>query len=67
MKRIAWSINEDQILANLKISLKAKKNGQILERLHIEYNKIANNSKAPTRLKEAICGRHQQPEYKKVL
>ncbi|CAF3000950.1 unnamed protein product [Rotaria sp. Silwood2] len=65
--RIGWSNDEDKILANLEISLKAVQKGQILDRLTEEWNKIAAASHANLRSKDAIRGRRQQPEYKAIL
>lgn len=66
-KRIAWSIDEDRVLAKLELSLKEVQRGQILSRLYIGYNEIAAKSKAPSRSKEAIRGRRQQPDYKALM
>ncbi|CAF4261933.1 unnamed protein product [Rotaria magnacalcarata] len=57
MKRIAWTTDEDLVLAKLEIKLKATQKGQILERLTTEYNKIASRSNSHIRSKEAIRGR----------
>ncbi|CAM4834268.1 unnamed protein product [Rotaria magnacalcarata] len=67
MKRIAWTTDEDLVLAKLEIKLKATQKGQILERLTTEYNKIASRSNSHIRSKEAIRGRRQQKEYKVVM
>ncbi|CAM4988514.1 unnamed protein product, partial [Rotaria socialis] len=67
MKRIAWTTDEDLVLAKLEIKLKATQKGQILERLTMEYNKIASRSNSHIRSKEAIRGRRQQKEYKVVM
>lgn len=67
MKRIAWSNDEDRVLAKLELSLKSIQRGQILTRLHSGYNEIAAKSNAPQRSKEAIRGRRQQPDYKNLL
>ena len=66
-KRIAWSQDEDKVLAKLEISLKHQHKGQILDRLFCEWNKIAHKAQANHRSKEAIRGRRQQPEYKVLL
>jgi hypothetical protein len=65
--RVAWSNDEDKILANLEISLKSTQKGQILDRLYNEWNKLVEQSHANYRSKEAIRGRRQQPEYKATL
>ena len=65
--RIAWSKDEDTILANLEVSLKSAKKGQILDRLYNEWNKLATQSCANHRTKDAIRSRRRQPEYKNIL
>jgi hypothetical protein len=65
--RIAWSNDEDNILANLEISLKSTQKGQILERLFNEWNKLVVQSHANYRSKDAIRARRQQQEYKAIL
>ena len=67
LKRIAWSTDEDRVLAKLELSLKATQRGQILTRLCAGYNEITAKSKAPPRSKEAIRGRRQQPDYKALM
>lgn len=66
-KRVAWSTDEDLVLAKLERSLKFTQRGQILTRLYIGYNEIAAKSNAPLRSKEAIRGRRQQTEYKTLM
>nr|ACV95459.1 reverse transcriptase/endonuclease [Adineta vaga] len=66
-KRVAWSPDEDQILAELEVKLKKMQKGQLLSRLVVEYNKCAVKSKAPSRSKDAIRTRRQQHEYKLLL
>ena len=65
--RIAWSNDEDRILASLELQLKAVHKGQILERLTTEWQKLVQESRANVRSKEAIRGRRQQTEYKRTL
>ncbi|CAF1509352.1 unnamed protein product, partial [Adineta steineri] len=66
-KRIAWTTDEDQVLARLEIELKEVRKGQILERLCIAYNKLTKQSNSNKRTKDAIRTRRQQQEYKKVM
>lgn len=66
-KRVAWSQDEDKILAKLEISLKQRQKGQILDRLFHAWNQIVQRAQAQHRSKEAIRGRRQQPEYKALL
>jgi hypothetical protein len=65
-KRVAWSNDEDRVLAGLELSLKSTKKGQILNRLTEEYNKLVRRSGAQPRSKEAIRGRRQNAEYRRV-
>ncbi|CAF1448919.1 unnamed protein product [Rotaria sordida] len=65
--RGAWNNDKDKTLANLEVSLKSQQRGQILDRLHEEWNKLAAKSYANHRSKEAIRGCRQQPEYKAIL
>ena len=66
-KRVAWSQDEDKIVAKLEISLKRWQEGQILHRLYCEYKDIVQRAQANHRSEEAIRGRRQQPEYKMLL
>ena len=66
-KRIAWNVDEDLILAQLEVDLKAKQKSCIAERLFEEYNKIAEQSKAPPRTKRAIISRRLGSDNKELL
>jgi len=66
-KRLAWTSDEDRILAGIEIKLKKDSKGQILNRLAGEWNKLVKNNGANKRSKGAILGRRQNLEYKRVL
>ncbi|CAF1672855.1 unnamed protein product, partial [Adineta ricciae] len=65
--RVAWSKDEDILLANLELELKSIQKGQILDRLCSEWNKKVEKSHANFRSKDAIRTRRQQAAYKATL
>lgn len=66
-KRIAWSNDEDRILAELEIKLRKSSRNRILNRLAIEWKKLAKSTGTTSRTQSALGTRRRNPQYKKLL
>ena len=66
-KRIAWSKDEDRVLASLEIKLMKSGRGRILERLTLEWKKLAKSTGTNTRSITAIRSRRVSAQYKSIF
>jgi Reverse transcriptase (RNA-dependent DNA polymerase) len=66
-KRIAWSKDEDRMLAGLEIKLIKSGKGRIVERLALEWKKLTKSTGTNARSLGAIKGRRGTAQYKSII